>query len=258
MKAPRILLFAAWLAVWPILPLTASEIPATTAVTPQPWPQAKSDIQPDPAAVYGVLPNGFRYIIVPHKEPAGRLSLRLRVNAGSLMEADDQQGLAHFLEHMAFNGSKHFAPGEMVGVFQLLGMGFGADTNANTSYQRTLFMLDLPNTSDKVVDESLQLFRDDADGLLLLQSEIDRERGVILSEKRDRDTVDYREFKSSWDFFFPNSLISQRQPIGLESVIRAAQQDRFDALYRKWYTPDRMTLIAVGDVKPDDFVKLIQ
>jgi zinc protease len=159
---------------------------------------------------------------------------------------------------MAFNGSKHFPPGEMVGVFQLLGMGFGADTNANTSYQRTLFMLDLPDTSDKVVRESLQLFRDDADGLLLLQSEIDRERGVILSEKRDRDNVDYREFTASWDFYFPDSLISHRQPIGLESVIRNAQQDRFLAYYRKWYTPDRMTLIAVGDVKPDDFAKLIQ
>jgi len=259
MKSPRyVFLLFAWLALWPAVYAPASEIPATAPVAAQPWPQDKSDIKPDPAAVYGTLPNGIRYIILPNKEPPGRVSLRLRVNAGSLMEADNQQGLAHFLEHMAFNGGQHFPPGEMVGVFQRLGMSFGADTNANTSYQRTLYMLELPDTSDKTLRESLQLFRDDADGLLLLQSEIDRERGVILSEKRDRDTVQYREFAASWDFYFPDSLIAHRQPIGLENIIREAQRDRFDAYYAKWYTPARLTLIAVGDIKPDDFVKLIQ
>ncbi len=233
-------------------------VAADAPVVVQPWPQDKSDIKPDPAAVYGALPNGLRYIILPNKEPPGRVSLRLRVNAGSLMEADDQQGLAHFLEHMAFNGSKHYAPGEMVGVFQRLGMGFGADTNANTSYQRTLYMLDLPDTADKTVREGLQFFDDVADGLLLLQSEVDRERGVILSEKRDRDNVQYRNFTASWDFYFPDALLPKRQPIGLESVIRPAGRDRFVDYYRKWYTPDRMTLIVVGDVKPDDMAALIK
>ncbi|HVU37629.1 MAG TPA: insulinase family protein [Opitutales bacterium] len=258
MKSPRaFLLLLAWLVIRPVQPAPASDLPPAAPTPAQPWPQANSDIAPDPAAVYGTLPNGLRYIIVPNKEPPGRLSLRLRVNAGSFMETDDQQGLAHFTEHMAFNGSKHFPPGEMVGVFQLLGMGFGADTNANTAFTRTLYMLELPDLNDKTVRESLQLFRDDADGLLLEPAEIDRERGVILSEKRDRDTVDYRQFVASWNFYFPNALLPKRFPIGQESVVRNAQRDRFDAFYAKWYTPARLTLIAVGDVKPEEFVKLI-
>lgn len=249
-------LVLAGLALWPTGYILAADAPAV--VTAKPWPQDKSDIKPDPTVVFGALPNGMRYVIMPNKEPPGRLSLRLSVNAGSFMETEDQRGLAHFLEHMAFNGSKHYPPGEMVGIFQLLGMGFGADTNANTGYDRTLYLLDLPDVSDKTVRASLQLFRDDADGLLLLQSEVDRERGVILSEKRDRDNVGYRTGVAEADFEYPNTLLSLRQPIGQESVIREASRDRFAAFYNKWYTPGRLTLIAVGDVKPEEFVKLIQ
>jgi zinc protease len=231
---------------------------APAAVTVRPWPQDNSDIKPDPTAVFGTLPNGFRYIILPNKEPPGRVSLRLRINAGSFMETEDQRGLAHFTEHMAFNGSKHFPPGELVGYLQKLGMGFGADTNANTSFQRTLYKLDLPDTSDAVLRDSLSLFQDYVDGLLLPQTEIDRERGVILSEKRDRDNVDYRTFVAGWEFDFPDALLPKRQPIGLESVIREAQRDRFASFYQTWYTVDRATLVVVGDVKPDDFIPLIK
>ena len=232
--------------------------PATPAVAAKPWPQDKSDLKPDPAATYGALPNGLRYIILPNKEPPGRLSLRLRVNAGSLMESDAQQGLAHFLEHMAFNGSKHFPPGEMVGFFQRLGMGFGAGTNGNTGDQRTLFVLELPDTNDKTVRDSLQFFEDIADGLSLLQSEVDRERGVILSEKRDRDSVGYRTSVAGMEFYFPDALLPKRLPIGLESVIRESQRDRFVDYYTKWYTPGRITLIVSGDIKPETFLPLIK
>ncbi len=237
---------------------SAPAAPKATASPTKAWPQDKSDIKPDPTAIFGVLPNGFRYVIVPNKEPPGRMSLRLRVNAGSFMETDQQRGLAHFLEHMAFNGGKHFPPGEMVGFFQHLGLAFGADTNANTSYDRTLYMLELPDVADKTVRDCLQLFQDDADGLLLLQTEVDRERGVILSEKRDRDNVGYRTGVAEMDFAFPNTLFSLRQPIGLENIIRESGRDRFADFYNKWYTPGRMTLVAVGDIKPDDLLPLIK
>jgi len=232
---------------------------ADPAVAPaQPWPQAASDLKADPSAVFGTLPNGFRYIILPNTEPPGRVSLRLRVNAGSLMETDDQRGLAHFLEHMAFKGSQHFPPGALVMYFQRLGMGFGADTNAHTSYDETVFDLDPPTNSGKALTDSLQLMRDDADGLLLQEDQIDSERGVILSEKRDRDDVDYRTFVASWDFYFPQARLPLRQPIGLESVIHEAQRDRFASFYHDWYTPDRLTLVVVGDVKPDEVAALIK
>ena len=248
---PSLFLLLSWLAIGPaaFAPLPAADVPAPMApapVTPRPWPQDGSDLKPDPAAVFGALPNGLRYIILPNKEPPGRLSLRLRVAAGSLMESDDQQGLAHFLEHMAFNGSKHFPPGEMVGFFQRLGMGFGAGTNGNTGDQRTDFVLELPDTADKTVRDSLQFMEDIADGLSLLQTEVDRERGVILSEKRDRDNVDYRTSVAGMEFYFPDSLLPKRLPIGLESVIRESQRDRFVDYYTKWYTPGRITLVAVG------------
>jgi zinc protease len=226
------------------------------AVAP-PWPQASSDLKPDATAVFGELPNGFRYIIIPNSEPPGRVSLRLRVHAGSLMEAEDQRGLAHYLEHAAFKGSTHFAPGTLIDDLQRMGMGFGTDTNGHTSFDETVFALDPPATSGKELTDCLQILRDYADGLLLQEDQIDGERGVILSEKRDRDNVGYRTFVESWNFYFPQALLPQREPIGLESVIKEAQRDRFVSFYQDWYTPDRLTLVAVGDVKPAELAPLI-
>jgi zinc protease len=231
---------------------------ALAADTARPWPQAESDLTPDAQAVYGVLPSGFRYVILPNTEPPGRVSLRLRVNAGSLMESDAQRGLAHFLEHAAFKGSTHFPPGELIDDLQRLGMGFGADTNAHTGQDETVFVLDPPANAGKTLTDCLQLMRDYADGLLLKEDQIDSERGVILSEKRDRDSVAYRTFVASWEFYFPNSRLPLRQPIGQESVIKEAQRDRFANFYQDWYTPDRITLVVVGDVKPAEMAALIE
>ncbi|MGA2052891.1 MAG: insulinase family protein, partial [Opitutales bacterium] len=185
------------------------------------------------------------------------VSLRLRVHAGSLMEDEDQRGLAHYLEHAAFKGSTHFAPGTLIDDLQRMGMGFGTDTNGHTSFDETVFALDPPANSGKELTDCLQIMRDYADGLLLQEDQIDAERGVILSEKRDRDNVGYRTFVASWDFYFPQALLPQREPIGLQSVIEAAQRDRFVRFYQDWYTPDRLTLVAVGDVKPEDMAALI-
>lgn len=220
------------------------------AAAPLPFPQAASDLAPDPAAHFGSLPNGLRYVIRPNHEPKDRASLRLLVLSGSLEEAGNQRGLAHFLEHMAFNGSTHYAPGTLVEYFQRLGMSFGGDTNAYTSYDHTAYQIELPNTRPDTVAEGLRVFSDFAGGLLLRPDMIAKERPIILSEKRTRDSVDYREFVASFEFLLGDTLFPQREPIGLTPVIEQAQRDRFVSLYNDWYRPERMAVIVVGDIDP--------
>jgi zinc protease len=220
------------------------------AVTPLPFPQAASDLQPDPAARFGALPNGLRYVIRPNHEPKDRVSLRLLVLSGSLEESDQQRGLAHFLEHMAFNGSTHYAPGTLVEYFQRLGMSFGGDTNAYTSFDHTAYQIELPNTKPGTVAQGLRVFADFAGGLLLRPDMITKERPIILSEKRTRDSVEYRQFVASFGFLLGDTLFPQRVPIGLTPVIEQAQRDRFVSLYNDWYRPERMVMIVVGDIDP--------
>ncbi len=216
--------------------------------SPIPLAQEGSDIKPDPAVKWGLLENGMRYAIMKNSEPPKRVSMRLFVDAGSLMEEDNQQGLAHFLEHMAFNGSKHFPDGEMVEYFQRLGMAFGADTNAHTGFKETVYKLEMPDSDPELLSQGFQLLRDYADGMLLKEQAIEKERGVILSEKRTRDSVGWRTFVEQLKFILPDALISSRLPIGKEEVIEDAPRERFVEFYQKWYTPDRMALIVVGDV----------
>ncbi|MBB5190528.1 zinc protease [Silvimonas terrae] len=220
--------------------------------------QDKSDIKPDPAITWGTLDNGVRYVIMPNSEPKGRASLRLLVKAGSLDETDDQQGLAHFLEHMAFKGSTHYKPGTLVNYFQRLGMGMGSDANANTGQDRTVYQLELPDTKPHTLQEGLQVFADFSGGLLLQQDQIDGERGVILSEKRARDSVAFRSYKAEIGFLLPGSLPAERMPIGLDPVIEQSKRDRFVDLYNTWYRPDRITVVAVGDLNVKQTTALIQ
>ena len=211
---PRLAVLALW--------FVAAALRAAT-----PFPQTQSDLKADPTVRFGTLPNGLRYVIKANKEPKDRAALRLLVEAGSLQERDDQQGLAHFLEHMAFNGSKHFPPSSLVEFFQRMGMSFGGDTNASTGFDRTLYLLDLPDTKDATLDEGLKVFVDYADGLLLGEEEIKRERGIIMSEKRTRDSVSYRTFVSSFEFMFGGTMFPKRLPIGTEEVIMNAPRERF-------------------------------
>lgn len=229
-------------------PPVAPETPAP--VKPQPWPQETSDIPADPDATFGSLSNGFRYIIYPNSEPPGRVSLRLHIDAGSLMEADDQQGIAHFLEHMVFNGSKHYKPDELIPVMQRLGIGFGAHVNAYTSFDQTVYMLDLPEVSQEILDLGFNILRDFGDGALFPEEEIDHERGVILSEKVSRDSVESRIQEQQFAELLPGSLIANRFPIGKEDIIAKAPRDRFLDFYHRYYIPSRMTFVVVGNIDP--------
>ena len=216
-----------------------------------PFPQEVSDLRADPRARFGVLENGLRYVILPNGEPRSRVSARLLIEAGAVHEADDQQGLAHFLEHMAFNGSAHYPPGTLVEFFQRMGMSFGGDTNASTSYHRTLYLLELPDAKAATLEEACKVFGDYASGLLLRTEEIDRERGIILSEKRTRDSVGYRTSRAIQGFMLEGTVLAKRDIIGTEEVLKTAKRERFADFYEAWYRPDLMAVVLVGDFDAD-------
>jgi zinc protease len=211
------------------------------------WPHEKSDLKPDPRLHFGRLENGFRYILMENKEPRDRVGMYLDVQAGSLNETENQRGIAHFLEHMVFNGSTHFKPGELVEYFQSLGMNFGGDTNAHTGYDETVYNIILPNGSKKEIEKGLLVVSDYARGALLFPEEIDRERGVILSEKRTRDSASYRTRVATSAFTLKGTRIPERLPIGIPETLQKADHSVLRDYYDAWYRPENMILIMVGD-----------
>lgn len=229
-------------------PLLCWLVAAAAIAAATPFPHEGSDLKPDPRARFGTLPNGLRYVILANREPKQRVSLRLLVEAGALQETDEQQGLAHFLEHMSFNGSTHYPPGTLIEYFQRLGMNFGGDTNASTGFNRTLYQIELPDTKDATLDEGLKVFGDYAGGLLLTAAEIERERGVILSEKRTRDSVGYRTSLATRNFLLADTLFAKRDIIGPVEVLQHAGRDRFADYYNTWYRPELISVVIVGDI----------
>jgi zinc protease len=222
------------------------------------WPHETSDLLPDPDVTFGKLSNGVRYVLMENNEPENRVSMHLNVQAGSLNEFDNEQGLAHFLEHILFCGSTNFQPGDLVKYFQRIGMKFGPDANAYTSFLETVYDILLPDGSEKSIEEGLVVLNDFAQGALLLESEINRERGVILSEKNVRDSVSYRTYLATLEFEFPESKISKRPPIGKEEVIKNADQKLFKDFYYSSYRPENLILVLVGNFKTQTAVSLIE
>lgn len=215
------------------------------------FPQNHSDIKADPAVRFGKLPNGMTYIILKNATPPGTASIRLRFNGGSLMEDDSQQGLAHFLEHMAFNGSKNVAEGDMVKILERHGLSFGADTNAHTGFSETVYELDLPKVADDDLDTGLFLMRETAGNLSLDDGAIDRERGVILGEERASDSPGRHAYMKWSTAAFGGQKYPVRLPIGLTDIIKNAKRDRFVDYYNSFYRPEQATLVVVGDFDPD-------
>ena len=215
--------------------------------TARPWPHQRSDLRPDSRVMWGTLDNGLRYAILPTKSAPARGSLRMLVLAGSGMEGDDQQGVAHFLEHMAFNGTKRFAAGETFEYFQRLGMAFGAHTNATTEIDRTVYQLELPRADEQLTTDGLKLFRDFLDGMLLDEKEIEKERGVVLNEQLARNTASYRATVGTLQAALAGTKLADRLPIGKTETIHRMTRARFVDFYETWYTPGRTVIIAVGD-----------
>ena len=226
-----------------VSPLQAAQ-PAT------PWPQAVSDLQPDAAVRFGALTNGMKFAIMHNATPNRQVAIRFLVEAGSRDEDDDQRGLAHFLEHMAFRGSTHVAEDEMISLLQRKGLTFGPDVNAYTSFDHTIYKLNLPEADADTVSVGLMLMRETASELKLDPVAVERERGVILAEERIRDTPQARVDRAVNSLLLAGQLAPLRRPIGETIVIRNAGVDRLQDFYRANYRPDRATLIVVGDVDP--------
>jgi len=221
------------------------------------WPHNRSDLRPDPALHFGELGNGFRYVILHNEEPKDRVGLYLDIQAGSLEEKDSQRGYAHFLEHMLFNGSTHYPPGTLVEYFQSIGMAFGSDSNAHTNFDETVYNLLLPNGKEKNLSGGLVVMSDYARGALLLEDEVDRERGIILAEKRTRDSAGYRLYEKRMEFTLAGTRVPKRFPIGTVETINKADSASLRSFYDSWYRPENMILVVVGDVDPALAEKLI-
>jgi zinc protease len=258
MKSPILITVALALGLAPLLGARAApeknervaEATEVSVEAAKAWGFDKSDLKPDPAVRFGVLPNGMRYAIMRNKTPQHSASVRLRIDAGSTAEAADQQGLAHFLEHMAFNGSKRVPEGEMIKLLERNGLSFGADTNAYTSFSETVYQLDLPEVNDALIDTSLMLMRETASELTLSRAAVDRERGVIMGEMRARDSYGQRLAKDELGFMVPGTPLADHMTIGSEAVIKGAPVARIRDVYERFYSPERATLIFVGDIDP--------
>ena len=196
------------------------------------------------------LPNGLKFFVRQNSRPAKRVSLRLAVKAGSINEADDQQGLAHLIEHMAFNGSTHFKAGEMFAYFERVGARLGPHVNAYTSFDETVYMLDLPSDNAEAVAKGLTALADDAGGLTLSKEEVDKERPVVIEEWRLGLGASSRVRDKQFPVLFYRSRYAERLPIGKPEIIRTAPVERLRAFYDTWYRPDHMAVIAVGDIDP--------
>lgn len=225
--------------------------PAATAPAEPVWPFEESDLPLDPAYRFGTLDNGLRYIIRPNGTPARQGMVQLWVDAGSVSERDDERGYAHFIEHMAFNGSSRVPEDEMIKLLEREGLAFGADTNAQTSFDTTIYKLDLPRNDAELLDTALMLMRETASELTFAPEAVEREKGVILSERRVRDTYVMRNTIDQLEFFFPDARFPERLPIGTVESLQNADAERLKAMWQRLYRPDNAALIVVGEFDPD-------
>ena len=256
MRSARFLLLAACSSLalsLGVLPAVAFSQAQPAAVAPaaaqpsDPWAHSTSDIPADANVRFGVLANGMQYAILRNATPAGQASFRLRIDAGSLMETEAQLGLAHFMEHMAFNGTTNIPENELLRILERLGLAFGADTNAFTSFDQTAYLLELPRTNDETVDAALRIMREQVSEALMAPAAVDAERGVIEGEERMRNTPQMRIAKSQFGLLASGQRLANRFPIGDLDIIRSAPRERFVEFYNAYYRPNRATFIAVGD-----------
>jgi len=212
----------------------------------------------DTAITIGTLNNGLKYYILKNKKPENRAELRLVVNVGSVLEDDNQKGLAHFVEHMAFNGTEHFKKNELVNFLESIGIKFGADLNASTGFDETVYKLQLPTDKAGIIDSCFIVLEDWAKGLTFDDEEIDKERGVITEEWRVRRDADSRMQDKQFPVIFKGSKYAERLPIGDMDIIKSFEHPLIKKFYKDWYRPDLMAVIAVGDFDKNEIETLIK
>lgn len=224
------------------------------------WPATaqSKELPSDSRIKSGTFANGTSWMYREHDNPPGKMSLLVHVDSGSLNETDKQRGLAHFMEHMAFNGSENFPPGELIPYFESIGMEFGADLNAFTSFDRTGYMLFTPDTETEQISKALMVLSDQVFRSTLVAEEIEKERGVVLEEMRLGKNAQQRIREKLWPELFSGTRFAERLPIGKEEVLKNAPRSEFVDYYRTWYRPENVTVVLVGDAKSERMVPLIE
>lgn len=221
--------------------------------------QSLSDKLPvNPNLKIGKLSNGLTYYIQKNIKPEKKVELRLVVNAGAILEDDDQQGLAHFTEHMAFNGTKNFKKNDLVSFLQSIGVEFGADLNAYTGFDETVYILPIPTEKKENIEKGFQILEDWASSVAFDHTEIDKERGVVLEESRLGKGAEDRMFRVVYPKMFEGSKYANRLPIGKDDILKNFKYDVIKRFYTDWYRPDLMAVVVVGDIDPAEAESLIK
>ncbi|GAO45564.1 putative phosphatase [Flavihumibacter petaseus NBRC 106054] len=220
--------------------------------------QVAQDLSVDPAVTIGKLDNGLTYYIRQNKKPEQKVELRLALKAGSILEDDNQQGLAHMAEHMAFNGTKNFKKNDIVSFLQDIGVGFGSDLNAYTSFDETVYILPIPTDKAGNLEKGFQVLEDWAHQVTYLNEDIESERAIILEESRLGKGAYDRMMRQIYPKLFAGSRYANRIPIGVDSIIRTFNPDLIRKFYKDWYRPDLMAVMVVGDVEPSQALALIR
>jgi len=214
--------------------------------------QDNSDIKPDPEAYFGRLPNGMTYVIYKNGTPSGTVAIHLRIAGGSLMESDNERGLAHFIEHMAFNGSRNIPREQLLPLMERHGIKLGPDSGAITQPNKTEYIFNVPSNDSESIDTVLMIAREVAGNLMFEPNAVERERAVILGEERLRTTPQVLAHMDWLKAAFPGQKFSTHgNPIGIPQIIKSASPETLKGLYQALYRPDMATLVIVGDINPD-------
>lgn len=233
---------------------------ASPAVAAQdvPWLYRNSDVPPDPDWTFGELGNGIRYAVRPNGVPPGQVSIRIRVDAGSLYERDGEEGFAHLLEHLLFRQSKYLADGAAIATWQRLGASFGSDTNAETSTTQTVYKLDLPNATPASLDETFKLLSGMVTAPTLSQANLAADVPIVLAEMRERGGAAKRVQEAMREKFYEGQPLAERNPIGTPESLRAATPQTVRAFYSRWYRPENVVIVAAGGDDPKALEALVR
>jgi zinc protease len=221
------------------------------------WLYVGSDIPRDTAWLFGELPNGVRYAVRNNGVPPGQVSIRVRMDVGSMFETDKERGFAHLLEHLTFRGSEHIPDGEAKRIWQRFGVTFGSDSNAQTTPTQTVYQLDLPSVTPANLDESMKLLSGMVREPGISEAAVTAERGVVMSELREGDGPQRRISDATNAHLFAGQLLGDRSPIGTTASLGAARADTVAAFHNRWYRPERAVVVIVGDGDPAEFARLI-
>ncbi|MCY4482536.1 MAG: insulinase family protein [Spirochaetaceae bacterium] len=239
--------------------ILAAAIVALAVIAQGSWAQApEGDIPFDPEAHHGVLSNGLTWYVKENREPLNRAQLRLAIRAGSILEEEHEQGLAHYLEHMAFNGTERFSGHEIIEYLESIGSKFGPDLNAHTSFDETVYKIEIPTDDPEIIDTAFEILSDWAFAIVMDPEEVEQERGVVLEEWRTRRGAGARIRDLQYPVLFGESRYSERLPIGLPEVIETATLEDLQGFYERWYRPDLMAVAIVGDFEAERMVELIR